>query len=53
MRKKIMPLSRPYPKRVSSVVSGTSGYQSEGGGEIPTDTLQLNNNRKLAEQSYD
>jgi len=30
-----------YPKRVSSVESGTSDFQSEGGGESPTDTLQL------------
>lgn len=29
-----------YPKRASSVESGTSDFRSEGGGESPTDALQ-------------
>lgn len=41
MRKKITKLSKPYPKRVCSVESGTSGFQPEGGGESPTHTLHL------------
>lgn len=34
-------LKKPYPKRASSVESGTSEYHSERGGESPTDALQL------------
>lgn len=30
-----------YPKRASGVESGTSDFRSEGGGESPTDALQL------------
>lgn len=41
MRSSILPLARPYPKRASSVGGGTSDDQSEGGGSIPTDALQL------------
>jgi hypothetical protein len=41
MRKRILPLSKPYPKRASSKDSVASGYQSEEGGAIPTDALQL------------
>lgn len=40
MRKKILPLSKPYPKCVSSADSGTLDDQSKGGGASPTDTLQ-------------
>ncbi len=40
MKKQILPLARPYPKRVSSADSGTSGFQPEGGGATPTDALQ-------------
>lgn len=39
MRKQIEPLRKPYPKRVRSADSGTSGIQSEGGGANPTRTL--------------
>lgn len=34
-------LKKPYPKRASSVESGTAGYQSAGGGESPTDALHF------------
>ena len=40
MKKQILPLARPYPKRASSADSGTSGFQPEGGGATPTDALQ-------------
>lgn len=40
IREKISKLAKPYPKRASSIESGTSGFQSEGGGESPTDALQ-------------
>ena len=33
-------LSKPYPKRVSSVESDISGVHPEEGGAVPTDTLQ-------------
>lgn len=39
--KKIESLRKPYPKRASSVESGTSEFHSERGGESPTDALQL------------
>lgn len=39
MRKQIEPLRKPYPKRVRSVDSDTSGSQPEEGGAIPTRTL--------------
>ena len=39
MRKRIEPLRKPYPKRVRSEGSGTSGNQPEGGGANPTRTL--------------
>ena len=45
-RKRILPLSKPYPKRVSSVESGTTSFQEVGGGESPTDTLQSKSNNK-------
>ena len=40
MRKRILPLSKPYPKRASSETVDTSGDQPEKGGSIPTDALQ-------------
>ena len=39
IRKQIEPLRKPYPKRVRSEDSGTSGDQPEGGGANPTRTL--------------
>ena len=39
MRERIMPLARPYPKRVRSADSGTPGIQPGGGGATPTRTL--------------
>jgi len=39
MKKQIEPLRKPYPKRASSVESGTSPDQGERGGESPTDAL--------------
>jgi len=40
MRKQILPLSKPYPKRVSSETSDTLDFQSGKGGATPTDALQ-------------
>ena len=40
MRKRILPLSRPYPKRASSDTGDTPDHQSGKGGSIPTDALQ-------------
>lgn len=39
MRKQILPLSRPYPKREQGVQSGTPVHQTGGGGAIPTCSL--------------
>ena len=39
MRKRIMQLSKPYPKRASSETSDTAGSQPEKGGATPTDAL--------------
>lgn len=39
IKKRILPLSKPYPKRASSVESGTTSFQEVGGGESPTDAL--------------
>lgn len=39
IRQQIEPLRKPYPKRVRSEDSGTSGNQPEGGGANPTRTL--------------
>jgi len=39
MRKRIMPLSKPYPKRASSETSDTADNQSDKGGATPTDAL--------------
>ncbi len=41
MRKQILTLSKPYPKRASSETVDTSGNLPEKGGLIPTDALQL------------
>lgn len=40
MRKQVEPLRKPYPKRVSSIVSDATGSQLVEGGAIPTGTLQ-------------
>lgn len=48
-RKRILPLSKPYPKRASSVESGTSGFQSERGGESPTDALHNLDHKTVSE----
>jgi len=40
MRKRILPLSKPYPKRASSETSDTADFQSDKGGATPTDALQ-------------
>jgi len=40
MRKQILPLSKPYPKRASSETSDTSSFQDGKGGATPTDALQ-------------
>lgn len=40
IREKIKKLSKPYPKRASSKDIVVSDYQSEEGGENPTDALQ-------------
>lgn len=42
MKKQIELLKKPYPKRASSKDIVASGFQSEGGGETPTDALQKN-----------
>lgn len=39
IRRKIEPLRKPYPKRVTSADSGTPGNQPGGGGASPTVTL--------------
>ena len=41
MRDKVNSMSKPYPKRVGSACNGTSS-PLEGGGVIPTPTLQIN-----------
>lgn len=40
MRKRIMPLAKPYPKRASSESSDTSAFHAGKGGATPTDALQ-------------
>ena len=40
MRKQILPLSKPYPKRASSETNDTSAFHVEKGGATPTDALQ-------------
>lgn len=39
MRKQILPLAKPYPKRAASADGGTSGVQPEGSGSSPTAAL--------------
>lgn len=41
IKKEILKKALPYPKRASSVESGTSEFHSEGGSESLTDALQL------------
>jgi hypothetical protein len=38
MKERILPLAKPYPKRVTKAISGD---HLESGGAVPTDTLQL------------
>jgi hypothetical protein len=42
MRLKIMPLSKPYPKRATSETGDTSRFQREKGGSTPTVALKTN-----------
>lgn len=46
MRKRIEPLRKPYPKRVTSADSGTPGIQPGGGGASPTVTLSKTKGKK-------
>ena len=39
MRKRIIPLARPYPKRADSMGGHASGFQPEEGGSTPTSAL--------------
>jgi hypothetical protein len=39
MRKRILPLSKPYPKRAGSETTDTAGLQPAEGGSIPTPAL--------------
>ena len=39
MRKRILPLARPYPKRADSMGGHASGLQPEEGGSTPTSAL--------------
>jgi hypothetical protein len=41
MRKQILPLSRPYPKRAQSIENDAPGFQSGEGGATPTCALHL------------
>ena len=43
MRKKIIPLAKPYPKRASSETIDTPGIHPGKGGETPTDALHSAN----------
>ena len=40
MKKQILPLARPYPKRADSMGGHASGFQPEEGGSTPTSALQ-------------
>jgi hypothetical protein len=40
MKRHILPLSKPYPKRASSETSDTPDFRSGKGGATPTDALQ-------------
>lgn len=39
MKKRILPLSKPYPKRAGSDTTDTAGFQPAEGGSIPTPAL--------------
>jgi hypothetical protein len=41
MRKRILPLSKPYPKRAGSDTTDTAGFQPAEGGSIPTPALHF------------
>lgn len=41
MRARIAPLAKPYPKRAGSAASGTTDFQSVGGGATPTPALPI------------
>ena len=41
MRAAILPLAKPYPKRAGSAASGTTDFQSGGGGATPTSALSI------------
>jgi hypothetical protein len=41
LRERILPLSKPYPKRAGSRDNAASGFQSEEGGASPTPALQI------------
>ena len=41
MKKQILPLAKPYPKRAQSIGGDASGFQSEEGGSTPTCALQF------------
>jgi hypothetical protein len=41
MRKQILPLAKPYPKRASSETSDTPGFHPGKGGATPTDALHF------------
>lgn len=45
MRKKILPLSRPYPKRAGSDTKDTPGFHPGEGGSTPTPALPLHDAR--------
>jgi hypothetical protein len=42
MRKRILPLAKPYPKRAGSDTKDTADLQSAKGGSTPTPALQSN-----------
>lgn len=48
MSDKIKIMAKPYPKRVASSGIGTSGFQPERGGEIPTATLQCSTSNSVS-----
>jgi len=41
LRAKLLPLTKPYPKRAGSADGGMPDYQSGGGGSIPTPALSI------------
>ena len=41
MRKKVLPLLKPYPKRAGGDTTDTAGLQLAEGGSIPTPALHL------------